>query len=225
VINEPQLFEKWREKMGHDKIIASRKTGNESFTNNKKTLGFSVEDFWKWSVSDLLSNATRGRLAEFIVATALGINVKKQIRDEWSAWDLTTPKGIKVEVKSAAYIQSWHQKESSKISFLVPKTRAWDADTNKQADYAERHADVYVLALLEEEDVTKIDPMKIEQWSFFVIPTYIFNERERSQHSITLPSLEKLIENNQCEKVYYQELKAAIIKARKNSLQNQEASL
>ncbi len=65
--------------MAYDRIFASPKTGNESFSNNQKTLPFNVWDFWKWSVSDLLSNATRGRLAEFIVATALGINVKEEI--------------------------------------------------------------------------------------------------------------------------------------------------
>ena len=36
-------------------------------------VNYKVIDFWKWSVSDLVSNATRGRLAEFIVAKALKI--------------------------------------------------------------------------------------------------------------------------------------------------------
>jgi len=37
-------------------------------------LPFGMEDFWRWSASDLLSNALRGVLAEFIVARALGID-------------------------------------------------------------------------------------------------------------------------------------------------------
>ena len=53
-------------------------------------------DFWSWSASDLVSNATRGRLAEFIVANALG--VESGIREEWAAYDLATATGIKIEV-------------------------------------------------------------------------------------------------------------------------------
>ncbi|MCX6350451.1 MAG: hypothetical protein NTX03_01155 [Bacteroidetes bacterium] len=53
------------------------KTGNEPLIFNNYPLKYSLMDFWKWSVSDILSNATRGRFAEFIVATATNINVEK----------------------------------------------------------------------------------------------------------------------------------------------------
>jgi len=86
------------------------KSGQEQLTSNGSTIGIKLIDFWKWSVSDLISNATRGRFAEFIVASALGINMEN-VRDEWSAYDLISPEGIKIEVKSAAYIQSWHQRD------------------------------------------------------------------------------------------------------------------
>jgi len=66
------------------------------------------------SLSDLVSNATRGRLAEFIVAQALNVDTSG-VRDEWAAYDLLTSSGIKVEVKSAAYLQSWAQRRHSNI--------------------------------------------------------------------------------------------------------------
>ncbi|MDF1498446.1 MAG: hypothetical protein P1P85_03805 [Patescibacteria group bacterium] len=81
------------------------KSGKEPLKFNQTNLPFQVLDFWKWSVSDLLSNATRGRFAEFIVATATNINLNVP-RDEWAAYDLVTPDNIKIEVKSAAFIQS-----------------------------------------------------------------------------------------------------------------------
>ena len=65
--------------------ISKPKHGNEPLHQQEVTLPFILLDFWKWSVSDLLSNATRGRLAEFIVATALKIPLDR-IRDEWAAW-------------------------------------------------------------------------------------------------------------------------------------------
>lgn len=65
-------------------------------------------------MSDLVSNATRCRLAEYIVARALGISTAG-VRDEWAAYDLITPDGIRIEVKSAAYLQSWRQTALSKV--------------------------------------------------------------------------------------------------------------
>jgi len=56
--------------------------------------------------------------------------------------DLQTAEGIKIEVKSAAYVQSWHQKKLSMISFLTPRTRAWDSETNTQSVEVRRQADV-----------------------------------------------------------------------------------
>lgn len=77
----------------------------------------------------------RGVLAEYaedMVARALGIDTGG-VRGEWAAHDLTPSSGVKIEVKSAAYIQSWAQKKPSTIAFNVRATRAWDADTNVQS--------------------------------------------------------------------------------------------
>jgi hypothetical protein len=109
------------------RIGVSRKTGAEPFTAAGRPVGPTVADFWGWSRSDLLDNTERGVLAEFIVATAQEIPADG-VREGWATWDLTTPGGVRVEVKSAAYLQSWAQKELSRISFNTPKTLAWDAD-------------------------------------------------------------------------------------------------
>jgi len=175
----------------YKRINASLKTGNETFTFNQDNLDFQLIDFWKWSVSDLVSNATRGRLAEFIVAKALGINTDN-VRDEWQAYDLITPGNIKIEVKSASYIQSWHQKELSKISFSIKKSRSWDADTNIQSKESKRQADAYIFALLKHTDKDTINPLNLDQWVFYVLTTDEINNYPRSEHSITLKSLEKL---------------------------------
>ncbi len=173
------------------KKIPVIKSGMESFHVDGKPLEFNLQEFWRWSVSDLLSNVTRGCLAEYIVAKALNINMDKP-RNEWDAFDLVSPEDIKVEVKSAAYLQSWRQEELSIITFRVPQTRYWDADTGVMHEEAKRQADVYVFALLAHTDKTTVDPMNVNQWQFYVLPTSELNSRKRSQHSITLKSLEKL---------------------------------
>jgi hypothetical protein len=124
-----------------DRLTVEPKSGRENFKADGRGLKFTLYDFWRWSVSDLVSNATRGRLAEFIVAKALGISTD-DVRDEWRAYDLKMPECIKVEVKSAAYIQSWHQTKLSTIIFRTPKTRAWNPDTNELEAELKRQAHV-----------------------------------------------------------------------------------
>jgi len=167
-----------------------RRNGSEVFQHAGTELGFNLLSFWQWSASDLVSNTMRGVLAEYLVAQAVA--AAQGIREEWASYDLRTPEGITVEVKSAAYIQSWHQERLSQISFLVPKTRGWDRDTNRQDDDPRRKADVYVFALLAHTDQATLDPLDVSQWEFYVLPTEVLDERQRGQHSITLPSLRKL---------------------------------
>ena len=51
-------------------IKVTRKSGKECFQGmeGERTL----KDFWAWAFSDLVSNTERGKLAEYIVATAMG---------------------------------------------------------------------------------------------------------------------------------------------------------
>jgi hypothetical protein len=114
------------------------------------------------------------------------------VRREWVAFDLVTVDGIRVEVKSAAYIQSWHQEHLSPIVFRVPKTHAWNADTNRLSGESRRQADVYVFAVLAEKDQDRLNPLDLSQWEFYVVPTAWLDSRARSRHSITLPSLRAL---------------------------------
>lgn len=167
------------------------KMGTEAFRFNGENLPFDLLSFWQWSSSDLVSNAMRGVLAEFIVAKSLGISTTT-VRTEWDAFDLITEEGLRIEVKSAAYLQSWHQTKYSSISFNVQKKRGWDAMTNYQPVEATRSADVYVFALLAHQDKQTIDPLDLNQWQFYVLPTEVLNQRQRSQYSITLKSLESL---------------------------------
>lgn len=183
-----------------DKIQAKIKTGNEKLIYNSELLDFSLLDFWRWSVSDILSNATRGRFAEFIVATATNIE-KTALRDEWSAYDLETPDGIKLEIKSAAYIQSWFQRTLSKISFSTKAAFYWDSLTNKQSDIKKRHADVYVFCLLHHENKETVDPLNLNHWEFYVMATKELNEYTRSQYSITLKSLQRLTQPISYDKI------------------------
>lgn len=188
-------------------IQAKPKTGSEYLTDNGEKTEYNLLDFWSWSVSDILSNATRGRFAEFVVGTAVGLD-PKNLRDEWDAYDLRTDNGIKIEVKSAAYIQSWNQKKISTISFSIKTTKSGNSETILENIQSRRFADVYVFCHLKHLDQETIDPLKMEQWDFYVLPTYMLDEYKRSQSSITLNSLRRLT-----KPIKYSELKTEINKA------------
>ena len=170
---------------------ASRKTGAEPVMAAGRPVGATVADFWGWSRSDLLDNTERGVLAEFIVATALGIPTDG-VREGWAAWDLTTPGGVRVEVKSAAYLQSWGPEGTFQDPVQHPQDAGVGCGRRGFADVARRHAQVYVFALLAHTGKATVNPLDLDQWAFYVLPTAVLDGRTRSQHSITLRTLEGL---------------------------------
>ena len=191
-----------------DQIKIKPKTGNEPLTLNGSDTGIRLVDYWAWGFSDIVSNTSRGRFAEFIVATALKIDLSI-INDGWNAYDLTSPEGIKVEVKSAAYLQSWAQKDFSKISFSIRAARPWNSSTNEMSDTPLRMSDVYVFCLLKHKEQSTLNPLNLDQWEFYVLPTTEINNYKRSRSSITLNSLQKLT-----NKVSYGSLRETIINFR-----------
>ncbi len=168
---------------------AERKSGHELFESGGFAPLGSLNDFWAWHASSLLTNTLRGSIAEFIVGRALHVNMDKP-REDWATWDLTTPTEVKVEVKSAAYLQAWSQRSYSKISFNVSKHCAWDPETGIEEAVPSRHADVYIFALLAHKEKRTVNPLDLDQWQFWVVPTSWLNDRMRSQESITLVSLQ-----------------------------------
>ncbi|AHW60655.1 hypothetical protein FH5T_16195 [Draconibacterium orientale] len=175
-----------------DEIKTKPKSGDERLNLHDNLLQYNLIDFWRWSASDLLSNATRGILAEFIVGTAIGMP-KNNVRAEWDDYDLKTQEGIKIEVKSAAFIQSWEQNKFSSISFNIKPGKARDLVTGKRTAICKRHADIYVFCLLKHKEKSTIDPLKLEQWEFYVVPTSTINKYGIEQSKIGLNPVRKMV--------------------------------
>jgi hypothetical protein len=178
--------------------------GNESFINGPNPIGFSLFEFWRWGFSDIVNNATRGALAEFIVAHALGC--KTNVRQTWEPFDLETPDKVTIEVKSAAYIQSWGQQCFSTIQFNCPETVGWDSQSNIYQTIKHRQALIYVFALLKHRDQNTLNPLDVSQWEFYVVPTKILNEKINSQKSITPKKLRDI----SVEPVSFEQLKNVV---------------
>ena len=172
-----------------EELKISKKTGNENFSLNNGLINNTLINFWQWSGSDLISNSYRGLLAEYLVALDLGVTDK--IRMEWAPFDLQY-EGLCIEVKSSAYIQSWKQSELSGISFSIKPSFVWEKQNNKYSVNKTRPSHFYVFCLLNHKDQETIDPMNLDQWEFYLIPTYLLTKRVGSQKTISLNSLKKL---------------------------------
>ncbi|MDG4553579.1 MAG: hypothetical protein P9E24_04930 [Candidatus Competibacter sp.] len=174
----------------YPELIVERKSGKERFHIAGKCFQHDLLSFWQWSSSDLVNNALRGVLAEYIVATAL--DETKGNRTEWDAFDIETKEGIKIEVKSGAYIQSWPQNKLSSIQFGIRPTREWDSRSNTYSSEVKRQSDVYVFCVLAHKDQKTIDPLNMHQWEFYVLETDKLNNSVGNQKTITLSALKQL---------------------------------
>ena len=194
--------------------------GNENIIFNGMKTGFTLSDFWEWGFSDLLNNTLRGVYCEFLVATALGLDLHLG-RENWTPWDLTVPHRwldrclckdeLHVEVKSGAYLQSWEQSKPSKIVFSIRPTHVWNEEEGYGVE-TRRQSDVYIFCLYTVTDRLTADPVILDGWRFYIVPTDVLNDRCGNQSSITLRSLEAL---NPIISDYYG-LKKAILQSTEN---------
>lgn len=167
--------------------------GNEVFRCGGNAMPQRVLDFWRWAYSNLAANNLRGHLAEFLVASDL--HIARGVRIEWDDCDLRTQagsNGIKIEVKSAAYLQAWRQSRPSVISFDIAPSRAYNAKINSRDSVATRNAKVYVFCLLAHKDKPTLDPTNLDQWEFYVLSTQRLTNELGKQKTLSLNRLLRL---------------------------------
>jgi len=145
-----------------------------------------IEDFWSWAYSDVLSNTNRAIFAEFIIAHTLGVT--DQPRIEWDEVDIRY-KGKKIEVKSAAYVQRWKQDKPSTIRLDISKKWAWNAEENEYSTQPIRASNVYVFCIFEGKDEN--DVLNMDFWKFYVLSTRDIDELFGEQKTIGIRKLEK----------------------------------
>ena len=151
--------------------------------------GRTVGDFWQWAYSDLLSNRNRSILAEFMVGVALGAVNKPRV--EWDAADLCY-RGFKIEVKSSADCQSWHQEKPSTIQFSIRKAVVWNPATGKYEGEPTRCADLYIFCHYPERDKAKADALDVPAWDFYVVSTATLNQQFGEAKSLSLAAVRRV---------------------------------
>ncbi len=162
--------------------------GEEPFHGPGTGQSLKLLDYWRWSGSGLLDNTNRGILAEFLVAAALDLH--KEPRKEWQAYDLRTASGSTIEIKSSAYVQSWKQSKRSVIQFGIAPRSNWDPETGEWREGLRRWADIYVFCVFHGEE--PLDPLDTSNWDFYVLPTEVLDRECPRQKTIGLNSLKRL---------------------------------
>ncbi len=176
---------------GHEKILGT---------------GLTVSDYWAWAYSILTDNTERGIFAEFLVHTAMKGN--DDVRESWKSYDILSPEGIKIEVKSSGYIQAWYQEKLSAVKFSIRPAHSWNPETGMYSDECVRASDVYVFCLQKHTDKSTVNILDLSQWTFFVIPTQILDVETGMQKTITLNRLKTL----GAVEVNYDDLRDTVIK-------------
>lgn len=199
-----------------DAIAPTKKTGNELFINGGQG---TLLDYWAWAHSDTIGNAERGKIAEYLVTMA--VNSSLGTRTEWDSYDVLTDDGVKVEVKSSGYIQTWIQKEYSKILFGIQPTYKWNEESNTFDSIKKRQADIYVFCVHKHKEQDTANPLDISQWDFFILSTRLLNEKIPNQKTISLNGIQKI----GAIKSDFYGLKCAINKAYDRNLNPISASL
>ena len=149
-------------------------------------------------------------LAEYIVGLALGVTLT--VRSSWDDYDLLVPAGklargrVRLQVKSAAYLQAWGQRKLSAITFggLRRRPFPWSAEQGFVLGETKcPKADVFVFAIETAQRHEDYDPLDVDQWIFRALPAHLI-----VQDTLSLGTLSKL-----ASEVTFEGLAEAVTKA------------
>lgn len=141
--------------------------------------GATVLEFWRWAFADLSDDDVKGWFAEWLVGRILGLPMARRI--SWANSDHVTPEGMRIEIKSSAYWQSWklinEDGTARTVEPIVDPARARvyfagliAGDSASTAAGAPRlKSDVYVFAFQKQADAAQWDALDLRQWDFHVL--------------------------------------------------------
>ncbi len=175
-------------------------SGHEQFTLDGNPAGFSVLDYWAFQHSNIWD--VQEEIAEFIVAKALGQDMQYN-KNGWTLSDMNY-RGKRIEVKETGYYHSWRTdgKVSQQRTFGI--TKAYSRYKDNTSEF-KRQNDIYVFCLILGETKEASNPLVLENWRFWVIPTSTINSLCGDNKTISLGRVKTI--TNQENGVGYGELR------------------
>ena len=175
---------------------------SEPFVLNGAPTTGKVVDFWAWARSRLMADGPRGDLAEFIVNTALGMDMTIP-KKGWGECDIVYPYKdgpIRIEVKCSTYLQAWEREKLSTPTFSIAKILNCDISENERGFYysgrdggpPKRRSEIYVFCLFAEKRRSAANPLDLDQWEFYIVKTSVIDRLLGNQRQISLPGLVRI---------------------------------
>ena len=163
-------------------------TGKEEFEYENQKIGLNILNYWQWHYSDIF--ALHDTIAEFIVAKAL--ECKGPINTgSWTLYDIAY-RNKRIEVKETSYYHSWQTDEEPKSKVRTfGITKAYSKYQDNTSELA-RQNDIYIFCLNTGETKEESNPLKLEHWEFYVIPTFTINEKCKDGKTISLSRVRKM---------------------------------
>ena len=184
--------------------------GKEDFTLKGGKAGFTLLDFWRFQFSNL--SDMQGRVGEFLVAMALGKDTSDN-NNGWTLWDIDY-RGKGIEVKTSAYYQPWREVGtwSEQRSFGITKAHCVEEDPKSEL---KRMNDIYVFVINKGKSKEEANPLQLEHWEFYVIPTSVINEERGDNKTISFAKVKKLMQqvSGSPDGLLFDKVKDAIDKA------------
>ena len=159
--------------------------GDEKFICNGNELDITVLDFWRFTYSDLNSDP-RDYLAEFLVSKALGIDTPYN-KEAWTLFDILYG-STRVEVKCTGYFQTWRTDNKVSQNRYYSIKPAHD----KVKNTFERQNDIYVFCLLLGNTREEANPLNLNNWEFYIVPTSVINKECQEANTIRLGRIKKM---------------------------------
>ena len=180
-------------------------SGQEQFTLDGNPTGFTVLDFWAFQHSNIWD--VQEEIAEFIVAKALGQDMPYN-KNGWTLWDMNY-KEKRIEVKETGYYHSWRTdgKVSQQRSFGI--TKAYSRYKDNTSEF-KRQNDIYVFCLNIGETKEASNPLVLDNWRFWVVPTSTINRLCGDNKTISLGRVKTITKLP--EGIGYSDLKGEIDK-------------
>ena len=140
-----------------------------------------VAEFWEWAFGDLCDDDIKGIYAEWVVTKILSIPSARRV--SWANSDIITPEGVRIEIKSSAYWQSWKlvnedgslkQIDSAQLenigrsSIRFSGLMAKDATGLNGSSKTGYKSDLYIFCFQHEENPSRWNALNLDQWEFFV---------------------------------------------------------
>ncbi len=163
-------------------------TGKEKFIFKSVPTELNMLELWQWKYSDIYD--IQNVIAEYIIEKALGIERSQNV-GSWTLFDIEY-RSKRIEVKETAYYHSW-QEPGDKISMqrAFGVTKAYSKYKDATSSF-ERQNDIYVFCLNVGFTREESNPLDLDNWEFYIVPTNIINKECGNNKTISLGKVKSL---------------------------------